>query len=49
MTVFFKATRHDGWDQAAYDRLTGPWRDVIGPIHPDDGDEGLGLNLDGEK
>ena len=31
-----------GWDQDAYDRLTGPWRDVIGPIHPDDGDEGLG-------
>ena len=29
-----------GWDQDAYDRLTGPWRDVIGPIHPDDGDAG---------
>ena len=29
--------RH-GWDQDAYDVLTGPWRDVIGPIHPDDGD-----------
>ena len=28
--------QHDGWDQDAYDRLTGPWRDVIGPIHPDD-------------
>ena len=27
---------HPGWDQAAYDRLTGPWRDAIGPIHPDD-------------
>lgn len=26
------------WDQDAYDLLTGPWRDVIGPIHPDDGD-----------
>ena len=26
------------WDQASYDLLTGPWRDVIGPIHPDDGD-----------
>ena len=26
-----------GWDQDAYDLLTGPWRDVIGPIHPDDG------------
>ena len=25
-----------GWDQDAYDLLTGPWRDVIGPIHPDD-------------
>jgi len=30
--------QHPGWDQDAYDRLTGPWRDVIGPIHPDDGD-----------
>ena len=27
---------HPGWDQAAYDRLTGPWRQVIGPVHPDD-------------
>ena len=34
--------RHPGWDQDAYDLLTGPWRDVIGPIHHDDGDEGLG-------
>lgn len=25
------------WDQDAYDLLTGPWRDAIGPIHPDDG------------
>ena len=24
------------WNQAAYDRLTGPWRRVIGPIHPGD-------------
>ena len=32
--------QHDGWDQDAYDRMTGPWRDVIGPIHHDDGDEG---------
>ena len=24
------------WNQAAYDALTGPWRTVIGPIHPDD-------------
>ena len=24
------------WDRAAYDLLTGPWRRVIGPIHPDD-------------
>lgn len=24
------------WTQAAYDLLTGPWRQVIGPIHPDD-------------
>jgi len=30
--------QYDGWDQHAYDLLTGPWRDVIGPIHPDDGD-----------
>ena len=34
--------RYPGWDQDAYDLLTGPWRQVIGPIHPDDGDEGLG-------
>jgi len=27
---------HPGWDQAAYDLLTGPWRSVIGPVHPDD-------------
>ena len=26
------------WNQAAYDLLTGPWRTVIGPIHPDDAD-----------
>ena len=25
-----------GWDQGAYDLLTGPWRQVIGPIHPGD-------------
>ena len=25
-----------GWDQSTYDLLTGPWADVIGPIHPDD-------------
>jgi hypothetical protein len=24
------------WDWAAYDLLTGPWRRVIGPVHPDD-------------
>ena len=24
------------WNQAAYDLLSGPWRRVIGPIHPDD-------------
>ena len=24
------------WNQAAYDALTGPWRTVIGPIHPAD-------------
>ena len=28
--------QHPGWDQDAYDRLTGPWRQVIGPVHPDD-------------
>ena len=28
--------QHPGWDQDAYDLLTGPWRQVIGPIHPDD-------------
>jgi hypothetical protein len=27
-----------GWDQAAYNSLTGPWRQIIGPLHPDDGD-----------
>ena len=27
---------HPGWGQAAYDLLTGPWADVIGPVHPDD-------------
>ena len=27
---------HPGWDQAAYDLLTGPWRQAIGPVHPDD-------------
>ena len=27
---------HPGWDQDAYDLLTGPWRSVIGPVHPDD-------------
>ena len=29
---------HPGWDQGAYDLLTGPWTGVIGPIHPDDPD-----------
>ena len=28
--------QYPGWDQAAYDLLTGPWRTAIGPIHPDD-------------
>ena len=28
--------QHPGWDQDAYDLLTGPWRSVIGPVHPDD-------------
>jgi hypothetical protein len=28
--------RYPGWDQGAYDLLTGPWRQEIGPIHPDD-------------
>lgn len=26
----------DGWDQAAYDLVTGPWVAALGPIHPDD-------------
>ena len=26
-----------GWDQDAYDALTGPLRTAIGPVHPDDG------------
>ena len=25
-----------GFTQAHYDTLTGPWRKVIGPVHPDD-------------
>jgi hypothetical protein len=25
-----------GFTQAHYDLLTGPWRTVIGPVHPDD-------------
>ena len=28
--------QHPGWDQDAYDLLTGPWRSVIGPVHPGD-------------
>ena len=24
------------WNQAAYDLLSGPWRRVVGSIHPDD-------------
>ena len=28
--------QYPGWDQDAYDLLTGPWRTAIGPIHPDD-------------
>jgi hypothetical protein len=27
---------YPGWDQGAYDLLTGPWRRTIGPLHPDD-------------
>ena len=27
----------DGFTQDHYDTLTGPWRKVIGPAHPDDG------------
>ena len=27
-----------GFTQEQYDLLTGPWRTVIGPIHPDDKD-----------
>lgn len=29
--------RH-GFTQAHYDTLTGPWRKVVGPVHPDDAD-----------
>jgi hypothetical protein len=25
-----------GFTQEHYDLLTGPWRKVIGPVHPDD-------------
>lgn len=25
-----------GWDAAAYDRMTTPWRELVGPLHPDD-------------
>ena len=28
--------KRPGWDQDAYGLLTGPWRSVIGPVHPDD-------------
>lgn len=31
--------QHPGWDQGAYDLLTGPWRQIIGPLHPDDAEE----------
>lgn len=27
----------NGFTQAHYDSLTGPWRTVVGPVHPDDG------------
>jgi len=27
---------HPGWDQAAYDRLTRPWANTIGEVHPND-------------
>jgi hypothetical protein len=30
--------RVPGWDQGAYDRLTAPWRRIVGPVHPEDGD-----------
>lgn len=30
--------RQHGFTQAHYDILTGPWRRVVGPIHPDDVD-----------
>lgn len=30
----------DGWTLEYYDRLTGPWRRTIGPIHPDDSEIG---------
>ena len=36
LTVRDLIGQRDGWDQAAYDALTGPWRRTIGPIHPDD-------------
>ena len=32
------------WNRAAYDLLTGPWRRVIGPVHPDD--EGASPRMD---
>lgn len=25
-----------GWDTAAYDRMTAPWREHVGALHPDD-------------
>ena len=30
----------DGFTQEHYDILTGPWRQIIGPIHPDDDESG---------
>ncbi len=35
LTVRDLIGRH-GFTQAHYDTLTGPWRKVIGPVHPDD-------------
>jgi hypothetical protein len=26
----------EGWDDPAYDRMSGPWREHVGALHPDD-------------
>ncbi len=32
----------EGWDAGAYDRMSAPWRETVGPLHPDDPPIGAG-------